>query len=79
MEKFKDENLKKYNALIFSKASSWAISKESQKIALMRYVQAGGGFLGNHLATGEKQWDWYIQMIGGAFKIHPEFQSLMFL
>lgn len=75
IELFNDENLKNYNALIFSSASSRAFDHERQKVALMRYVQSGGGVLGIHLATGEKEWKWYKQMIGGSFVMHPEFQE----
>ena len=71
---FTDENLKKYNAVIFSNTNNNVFDTEAQKVAFMRYTQAGGGFVGIHSACGtERQWTWFKQMMGGTFQIHAEF------
>ncbi len=77
---FTEENLKKYNALIFSNTNNQVFDTEAQKVALMRYVQAGGGIVGIHIACGtERQWPWFKQMIGGSFLMHPKFQEFTVL
>jgi len=73
---FTDDNLKKYSALVFSSTNNKLFETENERIALQRYIQAGGGFVGVHSATGsEREWAWFAQMIGGTFWYHPPFQE----
>lgn len=70
-----EENLKQYDALIFSNSNNDVFDTDAQKLALQRYIQAGGGFVGIHIATGtERKWDWFAKMVGGRFLRHPKLQ-----
>ena len=40
---FTDGNLRKYDAIIFSNTNNDVFDTEEQKVAFMRYIQAGGG------------------------------------
>jgi type 1 glutamine amidotransferase len=72
---FKDEELKKYKAVIFLSTTGDALN-DLQQAAFERYIKAGGGFVGIHAAADtEYKWDWYTKMVGHMFKIHPEVQS----
>ena len=72
---FNDDNLKKYNALIFNNTNNGVFDTDEQKIALMRYIQAGGGFVGLHSATGtERSWAWFKRLIGASFQRHAKHQ-----
>lgn len=47
-----------------------------QKKALQKYVRKGGGVVAIHAATDtEIDWKWYVDMVGGAFKSHPQQQT----
>ncbi len=71
---FTDENLKKMAAIIFVNTTGDVLN-EQQQVAMERYIQAGGGFVGIHSATdtehAEGDWYWYRRLIGGVFKSHP--------
>jgi len=72
---FKDEELKKYKAVIFLSTTGDALNDE-QQAAFERYIKAGGGFVGIHAAADtEYKWDWYTKMVGHMFKIHPAVQT----
>ena len=72
---FTEENLKKYTLLIFNNTNNEVFDTDEQKVALMRYVQAGGGFIGLHSATGtERQWPWFKRLIGASFLRHANHQ-----
>jgi len=72
---FMDENLKQYNAIVFL-STTGDILNYSQQVALERFVQSGGGFVGIHAATDtEYGWPWYVQMVGGSFESHPKIQE----
>jgi PKD repeat protein len=60
-----EENLKKYNAIVFLNTSINALNfRESAEV--QRFMQAGGGFVGIHSAIEKSyQWLWYKKMIGG--------------
>jgi len=69
--KFNEENLKKYASLIFLSSTGELLSG-NEEIALERYIQAGGGFVGIHAAAdAEYDWNWYTQMVGASFLSHP--------
>lgn len=72
---FNDANLKKYNALVFASTNNDVFDSDTQKVALMRYIQAGGGFVGIHSVTGtERNWPWFRRLVGGTFVRHAEHQ-----
>ncbi|MCE2676443.1 MAG: ThuA domain-containing protein [Sediminibacterium sp.] len=72
---FAEDSLKKYAALVFL-SSTGEILSGNQEIAVERYIQAGGGFVGIHAATdAEYDWSWYVKMIGASFKSHPANQE----
>lgn len=72
---FTDDNLKKYNALVFTSTNNNVFDTDAQKVAMMRYVQAGGGFVGIHSVTGtERQWPWFKRLVGGTFVRHAKHQ-----
>ena len=72
---FNEANLKKYNALIFTSTNNDVFDSDAQKVALMRYIQAGGGFVGIHSVTGtERHWQWFIRLVGGTFVRHARHQ-----
>ena len=72
---FTDQNLKKYSALVFSNTNNVVFDTDAQRVALMRYVQAGGGFVAIHSASGsEREWKWFAGLLGGAFSRHAPFQ-----
>lgn len=73
---FNEENLKKYNALIFTSTNNETFDTDEQKVAFMRYVQAGGGFVGVHSVTGsERKWEWFKRLVGGTFVRHAKQQK----
>ncbi|MEO6313476.1 MAG: ThuA domain-containing protein [Chitinophagaceae bacterium] len=73
---FSDANLKKYSALIFNNTNNGVFETDEQKLALMHYIQAGGGFVGLHSATGtEREWAWFKRLIGASFLRHAKHQS----
>lgn len=72
---FTDENLRKYDALVFSNTNNNVFDTDVQRVALMRYIQAGGGFVGIHSASGtERKWKWFKQLLGATFYWHDKFQ-----
>ncbi|MCE7069211.1 ThuA domain-containing protein [Dyadobacter sp. CY327] len=74
--KFTEENLKQYDALIFSNTNNDVFDTDAQRVALMRYIQAGGNFVGLHSASGtERKWRWFKDMLGGTFFWHEPGQS----
>ena len=72
---FKDEELKKYKAVIFLSTTGDALN-DDQQAAFERYIKAGGGFVGIHAAADtEYDWPWYTKMVGHMFHIHPAVQT----
>ena len=75
---FTDANLKQYSVLIFNNTNNGIFDTDGQKVALMRYIQAGGGFVGLHSATGtERNWPWFKRMIGASFLRHAKHQPFI--
>jgi cytochrome c len=71
---FTEENLKKYAAIVFLNTTGDVLNNQ-QEIAMERFIQAGGGFVGIHSATDtEYDWIWYANMIGAQFASHPAIQ-----
>ena len=68
---FTDNNLAKYNAIIFLNPTMNVLGEEQQK-AIENYIRKGGGFVGIHAATDcEYNWPWYVKMVGASFLSHP--------
>ncbi len=73
---FTEENLKQYDALIFSNTNNEVFDTDKQKLAFIRYTESGGGFVGIHSVCGtERDWPWFWQLVGGKFIRHAPFQE----
>ncbi|HWA94207.1 MAG TPA: ThuA domain-containing protein [Terracidiphilus sp.] len=73
---FTTENLQKYAALVFSNSNNEAFSTDAQRDAFRKFIQAGGGFVGIHSASGsERAWPYFWQVLGGKFVKHPRMQT----
>lgn len=69
---FTDANLKKYAAIIFLNTSGKVLNAD-EKVAMQRYIEAGGGFMGIHCASAtEKDWPFYTHLLGAIFVNHPD-------
>lgn len=72
---FTDENLSQYHALVFSNTNNDVFDTDEQRVALMRYIQAGGSFVGVHSASGtERKWKWFKRLLGATFYWHDVYQ-----
>lgn len=68
---FTDNNLEKYDAVIFQCTTGNVLNAE-QQAAFERYIQAGGGYAGVHSAADtEYDWPWYGKLVGAYFSSHP--------
>jgi type 1 glutamine amidotransferase len=75
---FTNANLKQYATLIFSNSNNEAFSSDSQREAFRKYIEAGGGFVGIHSASGsERNWPYFWSVLGGKFVRHPHFQTFL--
>lgn len=73
---FADENLRKYQALIFANSNNEAFENDEQRDAFRRFIRNGGGFMGVHSSTGsERQWAWFQQLQGAKFFRHSPLQT----
>lgn len=69
---FLDDSLKNYSAIVFL-SNTGDVLDFSQRVALKRYVEAGGGVMGIHGASGaENSWPWFRKLMGTRFESHPE-------
>jgi type 1 glutamine amidotransferase len=74
-EQFRDENLKRFNAVVFM-STTGDVLDSAQQAAFERYIRGGGGYVGVHSATDtEYDWPWYGQLVGAYFKQHPRIQN----
>ena len=72
------ENLKKYDAIIFSNTNNKAFDTQDQRNAFQHYIQNGGGFMGiASSCASERDWPWFGAMAGGQFVRHPKFQEFV--
>lgn len=72
---FNDEWLSRYDVVIFL-LTTGDILNEEQQAAFEKYIKNGGGFAGIHSASDtEYEWDWYTNMVGHMFHIHPAVQT----
>lgn len=75
---FTEENLKKYRAVIFL-STTGDVLNQAQQNEFMRFIQAGGGYVGIHAAADtEYDWFWYGKLVGAYFKSHPQIQEAKF-
>ncbi|MCG8317908.1 MAG: PmoA family protein [Cytophagales bacterium] len=73
---FTEENMARYDALIFSNTNNEAFDTQEQKDVFKRYIQSGGAFVGIHSACGsERDWPWFWKVVGGKFHRHPPRQD----
>ena len=71
-----EANLKKYNVLFFNNTNNDVFETDEQKLSFMRFVQAGGGFVGLHSASGtERNWPWFKRLLGATFLRHANHQK----
>lgn len=72
---FTDESLRRFKAIIFSNSNNEAFENDEQRDAFRRFIQAGGGLVGIHSASGsERQWPYFWSVLGGKFRRHPPLQ-----
>ena len=63
---FNQEQLAKFNSVIFNNSTGAVINEEQQK-ALEQYVENGGSLMGIHGAgDNSHHWPWYVQNLTGA-------------
>ncbi|MGA3048475.1 MAG: ThuA domain-containing protein [Terracidiphilus sp.] len=73
---FSQANLKQYSAIVFSNSNNQAFSSDAQRDAFRQYIEAGGGFVGIHSASGsERDWPYFWSVLGGRFSAHPKMQT----
>jgi len=69
------EGLKNFDAICFSNTTGGLAQfplSEADRNALLEAIKGGKGFIGIHAATDTyKDWQPYVDMIGGAFESHP--------
>jgi type 1 glutamine amidotransferase len=71
---FTDENLARYDAVLFLNTTGDALD-DAQQASFERFIQAGGGYVGVHAATDtEYDWPWYGKLVGAYFDRHPAIQ-----
>jgi len=72
---FTDANLAQYAAVVFLNTHQEVLD-DTQQAAFERYIQAGGGYAGIHIASGtEYGWAWYGELVGTRFNFHPAIQQ----
>lgn len=68
---FTKENLAQYDAIIFNSTTN-LIPNESQRAAILDFINRGKGIVGFHAAADNfKDWEEGIALIGGVFTGHP--------
>ena len=72
---FNDQNLERFDVIIFL-STTGDILNDEQQAAMERFIQSGKGFVGIHAASDtEYEWEWYTQLVGRMFEIHPVNQT----
>ncbi len=68
---FRQRDLKGYAAIVFLNTTGDCLNNQ-QQVQMMRFIQAGGGFVGIHAAADtEYDWPWYGRLVGAYFNGHP--------
>ena len=74
-EEFTKKGLAKYDLIIFNNCThiQKAFAEDSQRKAILNFIQDGKAFVGFHSASdgGLPNWPEYTEMIGGCFAGHP--------
>lgn len=69
--------LRKYDVIILLNTTLDIFNEDEQK-AFELFIQSGKGYVGVHAASDtEYNWDWYTQLVGRMFIIHPEKQTAL--
>jgi type 1 glutamine amidotransferase len=72
---FEKEGLADYTAIVFLSTTGDVLNTQ-QQIALQRYINGGGAYVGIHAAADtEHDWPWYVGLVGAGFSNHPEIQT----
>ena len=72
---FTDEKLMKYDVVVFLNPSGNGLN-EDQQGAFERFIRTGKGFVGIHSSADfEYDWEFYGQLNGAHFKVHPATQK----
>jgi len=72
---FNDENLSKYDVLVFLHSTTRDFSEE-QLESFKKFIRNGGGFVGIHGASAcRREGEWFRKLIGRTFTDHPEEQT----
>jgi len=72
---FNDKKLSSVDLLIFLNTSGEVLNDDERK-AFQKFIRSGKGFVGIHCASStENEWDWYTQLVGRMFHVHPQIQS----
>jgi len=69
---FTKKNLKSYDAILFNSTTHLKFPEASQREAIQKFVENGGGLIGIHAASDNfYEWETGVSMIGGIFNGHP--------
>lgn len=72
---FTDNYLSKIDVVVFLHSRGYDLSEE-QRTSFKKYIRNGGGFVGIHAASANKEQElWFQQLIGRLFTDHPEEQT----
>jgi hypothetical protein len=72
---FTDDYLKQFQVIIFLNTTGDIFDSAQQRV-MERFIRSGKGFVGIHSASDtEYGWDWYTQLVGRMFHIHPTIQT----
>lgn len=71
---FTDKYLSQFSVVIFLNTTGNIFDSAQQKV-MERFIQSGKGYVGIHSASDtEYDWEWYTQLVGRMFHIHPAVQ-----
>lgn len=73
--KITEDGLKGFDAVIFLSTTADIFDADEQA-AFEKFIQSGKGYVGIHAASDtEYEWEWYTQLVGRMFHIHPVQQT----
>ncbi len=76
---FTDENLGKYDALVFASTNNEVFDTDAQKSGFHALYSIRRRVYGVHSAIGtERGWTWFKMMIGGTFSWHAKSSNFPF-
>ncbi|MFW6354172.1 MAG: ThuA domain-containing protein [Verrucomicrobiota bacterium] len=68
-------DLSGYDAIVFLNTNAGLLN-EDERANFQRYIRSGKGFVAVHWAVGRREeWEWYADLVGRSFTIHPIIQS----